>query len=139
MNMLVAEDNRGDVQLIRKAVQTSPVLVVMDHVTDGEQLLAYLLHHGPYVDAPTPDLIVLDLSMPRKNGWMVIHELSVMPQLRAIPLVVFTGVLTPTIGQQLAALGVARVVRKPVDLDAYIHAVHEILRWWQQHYGPSVP
>ena len=139
MNILLGEDNRGDVYLVRDALRKSPLVVEMEHVTDGEQLLAYLRREGAYVHASAPDLIILDLYMPRKDGWAVIGELKALPELRDIPVVVFTGTLTPTVEQQLAALGVARAVQKPLDLDKYIETINEIVAWWHSRHVPQVP
>lgn len=137
MKILLGEDNRGDVYLIRDALRTSPLPATLEYVTDGDQLLAHLRREGAYGEASTPDLIILDLSMPRKDGWTVLQELRGIPELRDIPLVVFTGVLTPTIEQQLTALGVVHAVPKPLDLAAYEEAVHGIIAWWQCHHGPQ--
>lgn len=137
MNILLGEDNRGDVYLVRDALRKSPLPVEVECVTDGEQLLAYLRREGAYVDASTPDLIILDLYMPRKDGWAVMEELSATPALRDIPVVVFTGTLTPTVEQQLAALGVVRALQKPLDLDRYIETINEIVAWWHSRHNPE--
>lgn len=135
MKIILGEDNLGDVYLIRDALSASLLPVTMEHVTDGEQLLAYLRREGVYAEATTPDLIMLDLAMPRKDGWTVLRELQAIPELRDIPLVVFTGVLTPTIQQQLAALGVMHAVQKPLDLTTYEDAIHGIVACWNLHHG----
>jgi two-component system response regulator len=111
----------------------------VDYVTDGEHVLAYLRRQGIYAHAPTPDLIILDLDLPRKDGWAVIRELGMTPELRDIPVVVFTGVLTPATEQQLTALGVARAVQKPIDLASYESVLREILAWWHSRRDPQVP
>ena len=72
--VLVAEDNRADVRLIREAIDLSGVRVVMDFVRDGEQVMAYLRREGPYARCPRPGVIFLDLNLPRKDGREVLAE-----------------------------------------------------------------
>jgi len=139
MKVLLGEDNRGDAYLVRDALRKSPLPVEMECVTDGEQLLAYLRREGAYVHSSAPDLIILDLYMPRKDGWAVIEELRATPELRDIPVAVFTGTLTPSVQQRLAALGVVRAVQKPLDLGEYIETINEIVAWWHSRHDPQVP
>lgn len=137
MRILLGEDNRGDAYLVRDALRKSPSPVELECVTDGEQLLAYLRCEGAYVGASAPDLIVLDLYMPRKDGWAVMEELRAVPGLRDIPVVVFTGILTPLIEQRLTALGVVRAVQKPLDLEKYIDTINEMVAWWHSRQTPQ--
>lgn len=132
MKILLGEDNRADVYLIRKALRASPIPVTLDCVTDGELLLTYVLRQGVYAHTPTPDLIILDLAMPRKDGWEVVRELKATPELYGIPVVVFAGVLTPAMDQQLAALGVAWAVQKPLDVTRYEDVLRGLVAWWQR-------
>lgn len=137
MRILLGEDNRGDAYLVRDALRKSQSPIELECVTDGEQLLAYLRREGAYARASAPDLIVLDLHMPRKDGWAVVEELGTVPGLRDIPVVVFTGTLTPLIEQRLTALGVVRAVQKPLNLEKYIDTINEMVAWWHNRHAPQ--
>src|SRR5580704_15787028 len=88
--ILLAEDNLNDVELTRVAFKRSKLLLNLHHVRDGEECMAFLRKQGKYSNAPTPDLMLLDLNMPRKDGREVLAELVADETLNAIPVVVLT-------------------------------------------------
>jgi CheY-like chemotaxis protein len=88
--MLVVEDNPADVLFFREAMQASKTLSTLQVVGDGIDALAFLRRQGPFADAPRPDVIVLDLNLPLKNGHEVMRELCADPSLNAIPVAILT-------------------------------------------------
>src|SRR5581483_7391155 len=91
LELLLAEDNPGDVRLTRDALRESRIRINLNVVTDGEEAMAYLRRLGPYTRAVRPDLILLDLNMPRKDGREVLKEMRNEPDLECIPVVIFTS------------------------------------------------
>src|SRR6056297_1048953 len=91
VEILLAEDNPGDVVLTRKALEQGKLANNLHVTTDGVDALEFLRQDGEYEDAPRPDLILLDLNMPRKDGQEVLEELRADDELRRIPVVVLTS------------------------------------------------
>ena len=88
--IFLVEDNRGDIRLIQEALKNSSVPHEVVTVRNGMDAMAFLHREGEYTDAPRPDLILLDLNLPRKDGREVLAEIKADPQLRRIPVVVLT-------------------------------------------------
>src|SRR6266699_6830053 len=129
VQILLVEDNPGDVRLTREALRDDHT----NHLTwtsDGVEALACLHREGKYADAPRPDLILLDLNLPRKSGREVLAEIKQDPELRRIPVVVMTS--SDDEKDILAAynLYVNCYVTKPVDLDQFIAVVRSIEQFW---------
>src|SRR3989440_4745903 len=129
VQILLVEDNPGDVRLTREALRDDHT----NHLTwtsDGVEALACLHREGKYADAPRPDLILLDLSLPRKDGREVLAEIKQDPELRRIPVVIMTS--SDDEKDILAAynLYVNCYVTKPVDLDQFIQVVKSIEHFW---------
>jgi len=91
VNILLVEDNPGDVRLIQEILKDIPIPTSLMVVDNGEQALAFLRREGQYADAPRPDFILLDLYLPRKNGYEVLTEIHNDPMLRGIPVVICLG------------------------------------------------
>jgi two-component system, chemotaxis family, response regulator Rcp1 len=91
MNILLVEDNPADVRLIREMLKDVQIPTFLNTVDDGEQALAFLRREGQYADAPWPDFILLDLHLPRKDGYEVLSEIRRDPTLRGIPVAVCLG------------------------------------------------
>ena len=91
MRILLVEDNAADVRIIQETLREMPFPTQLDMVEDGEAALAFLRRHAPHGNAPRPDLILLDLHLPRKNGFEVLDEIHGDPELRTIPVVVCLG------------------------------------------------
>ena len=130
IEILLVEDNPADVRLTREALKESEVRNNLVVVADGEQALAFLRREGEYADARRPDLILLDLNLPRKDGREVLADVKADPDLRRIPVVV----LTTSAGEEdvLSAydLQAACYITKPVDLDQFINVVRSIEEFW---------
>lgn len=88
--ILLVEDNRGDIRLIQEALKTTSVECEIAIARDGMEAMAYLQQDGEFVDAVRPDLILLDLNLPKKDGREVLAEIKANPDLRHIPVVVLT-------------------------------------------------
>jgi len=131
MHILLIEDNPGDVRLLREAFHDSAVTFQVSVVEDGDQALAFLRSEGDYADATRPDLILLDLNLPKTDGRVVLQALRATPEWKAIPIMILTGVLQEADQQQAAALEVERFLQKPVDLQEYMALVDDIMAWWQ--------
>ena len=90
VRILLMEDDPGDVELIFEALRDAKITLAIDHVPDGEAGMHYLRREAPYPDAPRPDIVLLDLNMPRMDGREVLSALKGDKQLRAIPVVILT-------------------------------------------------
>jgi two-component system, chemotaxis family, response regulator Rcp1 len=126
LGVLLVEDDPGDVLIAQEALRASKVNSRLTVVSDGVEAIAYLRRQGGYADAERPDLILLDLNLPRKSGHEVLAEVKADPSLRKIPIVVLTT--------SAAAEDVARsydlhanvFVTKPVDFDHFTEVVRQI-------------
>jgi two-component system, chemotaxis family, response regulator Rcp1 len=124
--ILVVEDNPGDVRLIREALLAGGIGHQLSVVGDGEAALEFLRHQGAHAAALRPDLVLLDLNLPRLDGRAVLRAIKDDEALQRIPVVVFT---TSSSHQDIAAsygLRANAVVTKPIDLDAFIATVNAI-------------
>jgi CheY-like chemotaxis protein len=90
LNILVVEDNPADVFFFKEALEAAEVSADVYDVADGEDAIRYLCHRPPYVNAPRPDVLVLDLNLPFKSGREVIRDMAANPDLRSIPIAVLT-------------------------------------------------
>jgi len=131
--ILLVEDDFGDQILIQEALQASPVLKRIEIVADGEQALEYIYQVGAYADvarAPRPDLILLDLNMPRLGGKEVAAKLKADPQFRSIPIVAFTTSCRDEDVALCYSIGVNSYVQKPTDFDRLQSVLQHLERYW---------
>ena len=130
IEILLVEDSPDDADLTIDALRDGRVRNRITHLEDGVQAMAFLRREGRYSDAPRPDLILLDLNLPRKSGREVLAEVKQDPDLRRIPLVIMTS--SDDEKDILAAynLYVNCYVTKPVDLDQFIGVVKSIEHFW---------
>lgn len=130
VDVLLVEDNPGDVRLTREALRESKVNTVLSVVSNGVEALAFLRNESPYEQAPRPDLILLDLNLPRKDGREVLSELKGDGHLRQIPVVVLTTSRAEDDISGAYDLHANCYVPKPVDLDQFIDVVQMINDFW---------
>lgn len=130
LQILMVEDNPDDVDLTREALKDAKVVVDMEVVQDGVEAMAYLRREGPYAQASRPDLILLDLNMPRKDGREVLAEVKADPGLRRIPVVVLTTSQAEEDIVRAYDLHVNCYIAKPVDFDQFIKVVKAIEGFW---------
>lgn len=130
-HILLVEDSQVDAHLTRAALEENRFAVSMHHVTDGIEALDYLRQRGQsFKDGLRPDLILLDLNMPRMNGREFLTAMKADPNLSDIPVVILT---TSDVEQDVIAsykLGAAGYVTKPVDLEQFIHAINQLGNYW---------
>jgi CheY-like chemotaxis protein len=130
LDVLVVDDDDADALMIQEALDAGGHAPVVHRVEDGSQALAYLRREVPFADAPRPDLILLDLNMPRMGGREVLVEIKNDSSLTAIPVVVLTtSNAVPDILASYAGHASA-FVTKPMDLDGFEQAVQQISRFY---------
>lgn len=130
VEILMVEDNAADVRLTREAFKDAKVLNHMNIVVDGEEAMAFLRQEGKYADAPRPDLILLDLNLPKKDGREVLAEIKKDPELKRIPIVVLTTSDDEKDVLKAYDLHVNAYVRKPVDLHQFMKVVEAVEDFW---------
>lgn len=132
MHILVVEDNLGDAHLMREALQEHEKDLRVNIITDGEQALAFLRQEGEYAGVSRPDLVFLDLRLPKKDGREVLSELKDDGRFGDMPIVVVTSVLSSAEQEELFALGGRRIINKPINLEEYFASMQEVLTWWKK-------
>jgi CheY-like chemotaxis protein len=126
IEVLLVEDDPGDVLMTQEAFEEHKLRNRLTVVPDGDEALAYLRHEGRYADAVTPDLILLDLNLPRRDGREVLAEIKNDEQLGRIPVVVLTTSQAAEDVQRSYELHANAYVTKPVDFDRFISVVRQI-------------
>ena len=130
VEILLVEDNPGDVDLTRETLQDSKLLNHMSVVNNGVEAMAYLRRAGKYVDATRPDLILLDLNLPKKDGREVLAEIKVDERLKRIPVVVLTSSSAEQDILETYDLHANCYITKPVNLDQFSAVVRAIEEFW---------
>jgi len=133
--ILMADDDADDRFMAKEAFQESRVANDLHFVEDGVELLDYLLKQDKYADsdhAPKPDLILLDLNMPRKDGREALEEIKADPHLRHIPVVVLTTSQTEEDILRSYDIGAAGFITKPVTLDGLVNIIKKLAEYWVQ-------
>ena len=128
--ILLVEDNPGDVDLSREALETSKVRNTLHVVGDGEAAMAFLRHTGQYADAPCPDLVLLDLNLPKKDGRAVLAEIKSDKDLQRIPVVILTSSQAEEDILKTYNLHANCYITKPIDLNQFIKVVQAIEEFW---------
>jgi CheY-like chemotaxis protein len=129
-SILLIEDNPGDVVLLQEALRAAGARHAVTVVPDGVDALAYLRREGRWSDVKPPDLVLLDLKLPRLDGSEVLAEIRRDPLVRAVPVVVFSSSSTEADVKLAYELGANCYVVKPADLDQYLEAVRTIEDFW---------
>jgi CheY-like chemotaxis protein len=130
IEILLVEDNPGDARLAIEALKESKVFNNLHHVLDGVEAMRFLRREGAYAEMAVPDLILLDLNLPRKDGREVLAEIKDDAELRLVPVVVLT---TSSAERDLVKsydLHANAYVVKPIDLDRFIEIVQAIENFW---------
>jgi CheY-like chemotaxis protein len=128
--VLLVEDNEADVRLTREALRDAGDDIRLSSVTDGELALAYLRRENGYAEAPRPDLVLLDLNLPRKNGLEVLEEMRADPDLACVPVIMLT---TSSAEHDIVACysrGANCFVVKPLELDEFMDLIGAIRTFW---------
>lgn len=130
VEILLVEDDSGDIDLTKEALKESKLQVSLNVVRDGVEAIAYLRREGEYANATRPDLILLDLNLPRLNGREVLQEIKNDDKLKLIPVLVLTTSDTHEDIRSSYDLGANCYINKPLGLDEFIQVVRAIENFW---------
>lgn len=130
--VLLVEDNPSDVRLTKEAMKEGHVLNNLHVVGDGQAAIDFLQRKGQYADAPRPDLVLLDLNLPKKSGREVLAEIKKDDDLKTIPIVVLTTSKAEEDIVKTYQLHANCFITKPVDLDKFIAVVQQVESFWLQ-------
>ena len=130
IDILLVEDNPGDVRLTREALIEGRILNTLNAVGDGIEALAFLRHEGPYAQSPHPDIILLDLNLPKLDGRELLAIIKTDPNLRRIPVVILTTSKAEEDIIQTYDLHANCFITKPVDLDQFFKVVKSVEEFW---------
>ena len=132
IDILMVEDNPGDVRLTRESLTSAKLRNRLEVVPDGVEALAFLRREGKYAQAPRPDLILLDLNLPKKDGREVLAEIKADEHLRRIPVVILTSSQAEKDIVAAYDLHANAYVGKPVDLEQFMTVVKAIEGFWME-------
>ncbi|MDA8173292.1 MAG: response regulator [Nitrospiraceae bacterium] len=129
-DILMIEDNPADVKLAREALKDAMLNVSMHSVPDGDKAMAFLRREGEYKDAPQPELILLDLNLPGKDGRQVLKEIKEDSRLKHMPVVVLTTSQAEEDICNAYKLQAGCYIAKPVDFDEFTNVIRAIENFW---------
>jgi len=130
IEILLVEDNEGDIILTNEAFKTCKIANIMHVARDGEQAMEFLNREGEHANATTPDLILLDLNLPKKDGKQVLKEIKENDNLKTIPVVILTSSKSEQDIVKSYGLHANSYIVKPVDLEKFIEIVDAIENFW---------
>src|SRR5262245_31225645 len=130
LTILLVEDSRADAALVREALKLCPLPVNLHVVPDGLVALAFLRQQVPFAQTPRPDLVLLDLNLPQKDGHSVLAEVRREPALLGLPVVVFSSSGKQDDIERSYALGANWYMSKPLALDEFFQAVRTMVEQW---------
>lgn len=130
VQVLIVEDNPGDVELAKVALREAALPLVLHVASDGEEAMRFLRQEGEFADVPPPDLILLDLNMPKMGGLEVLDEMKADEELRLTPVVVFTSSAAREDIEEAYDRYANCYITKPSDLDELVGVVRAIEAFW---------
>lgn len=130
IEILLVEDNPGDIRLTQEVLKEGKIRNHLNVVEDGEKAIAFLQRTEPYLQAPHPDLVLLDLNLPRRNGLEVLKIIKTDPLLKHIPVIVFTTSQAEEDIINAYNLYANCYITKPIDLGQFITSVKSIEDFW---------
>src|ERR1700726_1220277 len=130
VEILLVEDSPGDVRLTREAFKDAKVHIKLHVASDGAEAMAFLRREGRHADVPRPDLILLDLNLPKKDGREVLEEIKESPTLKSIPVVILTTSASEADILRSYLLHANCYITKPVDLNGFLNVVKSIDNFW---------
>jgi chemotaxis family two-component system response regulator Rcp1 len=130
VEILLADDSPAELRSLQEALKEANGRTHFNVVWDGEVALTFLRQEGPYAGVARPDLILLDLNLPRKNGRAVLAAIKSDPELKHIPVVIFTTSEAEQDIRQAYELGANCYVRKPTSLDEFLHMMQTLMEFW---------
>ena len=130
INILLVEDNPGDIRLSKEALIGKKICVNLSVVMDGEEAMEFLKKTGKYKDAVRPEIILLDLNLPKKDGRQVLAEIKNDPALKMIPVIVLTTSAAEEDILNTYANHANAYITKPVDFNKFISVIHSFENFW---------
>jgi CheY-like chemotaxis protein len=130
LEVLLVEDSPGDVRLTKEALKDAKVHINLRVVRDGIDAMAFLMREGEYATVPRPDLILLDLNLPKKDGREVLREIKENAELKSIPVVILTTSASEADILRSYLLHANCYITKPVNLDGFLTVVKSIDSFW---------
>lgn len=130
IEVLLVEDNPGDVRLTREALKEAKLLINLSVASDGLAAMDFLRREGAYAQAPKPDLVLLDLNLPKKDGREVLQEIKTDPNLKCIPVVVLTTSEAESDILTTYAQHANCFITKPVDMEQFVTIVKTLEEFW---------
>ncbi len=130
VDILLVEDNEGDARLAMEAMRDSKIRNTLHHVSDGEEAMAFLHKAGKYAKAPRPDLVLLDLNLPKKDGRQVLAEIKNDDGLKRIPVVILTVSSAEEDILKSYNLHANCFITKPIDLSQFMKVVRSVEDFW---------
>ena len=130
INILLVEDNPGDIRLTQEVLKEGKIINQLSVVMDGEEAILFLKKTDKYADAATPDIILLDLNMPKKDGREVLAEIKNDPMLMTIPVIVLTTSAAEQDILNMYAHHANCYITKPVDFNQFIYVIRSIEEFW---------
>ena len=132
LDILLVDDSRGDARLVQEALREESSLDTLHHVSDGIEAMAFLHRQGAYADKPRPDIVLLDLNMPKKDGREVLREIKADQNLRMIPVVALSTSAARDDVDYCYSFGANAFISKPVELDDFLQTIRQIRLFWLQ-------
>lgn len=129
-NVLIVDDDPGDVFLVKQALQKTHKNIRIEHVPDGIEALNFLRKLDEYGDSPTPDIVILDLNMPRMNGLETLDHVRADTDLRTLPIIVLTTSDSESDIRQAYEKQATCFIKKPVELDALTAMLGQLSAFW---------
>ena len=130
IEILLVEDSPGDVRLTQEALRDAKMKNTLHVASDGLEAISFLRRQGKHANAPRPDLILLDLNLPKKSGSEILEEIKLDPSLKSIPVVILTTSTAEQDILQSYQLHANCYITKPVDLDQFLKVVKAIDNFW---------
>lgn len=130
IKVLLIEDNPGDVRLIQETLKENRLITELDIISDGEEAVNYLKKTGKYKNESDPDLILLDLNLPKRDGREILAEIKNDDDLRRIPVIVLTSSTAESDIYKSYDLNANCFISKPVDLNSFIDTIKSIENFW---------
>lgn len=130
LEILLVEDNEDDILLEQEAIVEAKLINLMYVVRDGEEAMAYLRREGKYQNAQLPGLILLDINMPKKNGFEVLNEIKTDPALMHIPIVMLTTSDSESDIVKSYAKGACSFITKPMDFNKFGEVIQQFALYW---------
>lgn len=130
LSILLVEDSRADARLILEVFKEEEVNATIHVVRDGEEAMDFLLKRSPYADATTPNLILLDLNLPKKDGREVLAEIKQNADLDGIPIIILTTSQSEDDVAKCYKLQASCFVTKPIDLENFVQVIRSLDEFW---------